>query len=96
MKFVWDENKAKINLKRHNINFEEAKEVFDDSNAIEFFDDFHSDEEKRFRRIGLSTGRLIFVVYTIQKERGGQEIIRLISARKAEPREERIYDEFNR
>lgn len=95
MEFVWDENKAKINLQRHGVDFAEAKEVFDDSNAIEFFDDFHSDTEERFRRVGLSTKRLLFIVYTVQEE-NGREITRLISARKAETREERIYNEYNR
>lgn len=95
MKFEWDENKAKINLQRHGVSFAEAEEVFDDLNAIEFFDDFHSDEEKRFRRVGLSTKRLLFVVYTEQRE-NGREIIRLISARKADAREAGIYNEYNR
>lgn len=95
MEFVWDDSKAKINLKIHGVSFAEAEEVFDDLNAIEFFDDFHSNEEERFRRVGLSTKRLLFVVYTVQTE-NEREFIRLISARKAEAREERIYHEYNR
>ncbi|HEX9960523.1 MAG TPA: BrnT family toxin [Pyrinomonadaceae bacterium] len=95
MEFVCDENKAKINLQRHGGSFAEAEEVFDDLSAIEFFDDLHSEEEERFRRVGLSAGRLLFVVYSVQEE-NGRELIRLISARKADAREERIYNEYNR
>ena len=86
MEFVWDEKKAKINLKIHGVSFAEAEEVFDD---------FHSNEKERFRRVGLSTKRLLFVVYIVQHE-NEREFIRLISARKAEVREERTYHEYNR
>jgi uncharacterized DUF497 family protein len=95
MEFVWDENKAKINLRRHGVSFAEAEEVFDDLNAIEFFDELHSEEEERFRRVGLSAGKLLFVVYSVQ-EKDGRELIRLISARKADTREKGIYHEYNR
>lgn len=68
MEFVWDDNKATINLQRHSVSFAEAEEAFDDLNAIEFFDDFHSDEEERFCRVGLSGGNLLFVVYSVQEK----------------------------
>ena len=96
MKFDWDEKKAKENIKKHEgVTFKEAETVFDDFNAVEFFDDFHSEAEERFRRVGFSNKRLLFVVYTI-REKDGEETIRFISARKATVRETEIYNERNR
>ncbi len=95
MKFVWDKNKAKENIKNHDgVTFEEAVEVFDDNNAVEFFDDLHSEDEERFRRVGLSKKRLLFLIYTI-REKSDIEIYRIISARKANSREIEIYNEYN-
>lgn len=54
MKFEWDEDKNKKNRKKHGIWFEEAQQIFDDSNAIEFFDSNHSSEEDRFIMLGMS------------------------------------------
>lgn len=96
MKFDWDENKAAENIKKHDgVTFKEAETVFDDFNAIEFFDDIHLEKEERFRRVGMSDKRLLFVVYTIRDE-DGEETIRLISARKATVGEIEIYNEHNR
>jgi uncharacterized protein len=95
MKFIWDINKAKKNIKNHDgVTFEEAEEVFDDDNSVEFFDDLHSAEEERFRRVGLSKKRLLFLIYTI-REKNGIELIRIISARKANSSEIEIYNEYN-
>ncbi len=87
MFFEWDEDKAKINLQRHNISFEEAKAAFDDENAVDAMDESHSEEELRFNLIGLTERGLLFVVYT---ERG-DDVIRIVSARKAAKFEEQIY-----
>ena len=96
MKFDWDEKKAKENIKKHEgVTFKEAETVFDDFNAVEFFDDFHSEAEERFRRVGLFDKRLLFVVCAI-REKDGEETIRFISARKATVRETEIYNERNR
>lgn len=95
MKFDWDEKKAKINARVHGVNFSDAESVFADLNAVEFFDDLHSDFEERFRRVGLSGANLLFVIYTIRDEIGG-ETIRLISARRANIRERKIYEQYNR
>ncbi len=87
--FEWDENKNKANLKKHGISFDEAKEIFNDINAIEFYDGKHSDNEDRYICLGDIGGLIIlYVVYT---DRNGKS--RIISARKAEPREEAIYYE---
>lgn len=87
MRFVWDPDKAVINWQRHKVSFEEAREAFFDPQAVDDFDPDHSDEETRYNLIGLSSRRLLFVVYT-EPARG---IVRLISARKAEKKHRRIY-----
>jgi len=89
MKFEWDENKAKSNLSKHQISFDEAKSIFDDPLYIDFYDPDHSDNEERYIIIGCSRKhRLLFVSYT---ERGTN--IRLISAREATRREKKVYEE---
>lgn len=85
LKFEWDEEKAKSNLKKHGIPFETAAKVFLDENRIEIYDEVHSIDEDRYITIGLA-GEVLFVVYT---ERHPQ--IRLISARLATARERKMY-----
>ena len=80
MIYDWDTNKAEINLKNHNLSFEEATLVFEDLFALELFDDEHSNlEEKRFIRLGLANGVILFVVYTMRGK--DAEVYRIISAR---------------
>lgn len=88
MVFEWDENKEKINMAKHGIDFSTAALVFGDVNRIEMFDALHSEYENRCITIGEIHGVAIvlLVVYT---ERG--EAIRLISARKATKQERRKY-----
>jgi uncharacterized DUF497 family protein len=92
MEFEWDENKEEINIRKHGVNFNEAQKAFYDENAIDDYDEFHSDEEKRFALIGLSTKRLLFVSYMIRQN----TVIRLISARKANQNQERFYNNAKR
>jgi len=92
MEFEWDENKNVENIKKHGVSFEEAELAFDDEYGIERFDEFNSDEEIRYRLIALSPVRLLFVLYTIREE----EIIRLISARKATAIERKFYNNARR
>ncbi|NOT57104.1 MAG: BrnT family toxin [Deltaproteobacteria bacterium] len=87
MRFEWDPEKAVINHERHKVSFEEALEAFFDPRAVDDFDADHSEKEVRFNLIGLSSRRLLFVVYTQPEE----DVIRLISARKAEKKHRRIY-----
>ena len=87
MRFQWNASKAKLNIQRHKVTFTEATEAFFDPNAVDDFDPDHSDEEARYNLIGLSSRRLLFVVYT---ERGNT--VRIISARKAEKKHRRIYE----
>ncbi len=89
MEFEWNKDKAKANLKKHDISFEEAKTVFEDSLFLMFADFEHSFEEYRFIILGESEkGRLLVISFT---ERGN--LTRLISARKATPSERRDYEQ---
>lgn len=89
MKFSWDAQKAKQNVKKHRVSFEEASTVFYDEKAIEFFDPGHSKKEDRFLMLGISWRfRVLVVSYCLRKE-GSQ--IRIISARRATKKEEKAY-----
>lgn len=91
MYFEWDDEKEKINIIKHGIDFATAAYVFKDENRLEYFDEIHSDTEDRYITIGLIDGvaYLVMVVYT---ER--EEAIRLISARKATKQERRKYYDY--
>ena len=83
MEFEWDSQKAKSNLAKHDISFEEAKTVFEDPLYVDFYDPDHSEAEHRYILIGESSrNRILLVSYT---ERGYQ--IRLISARQVTKQE---------
>jgi uncharacterized protein len=88
MRFEWDARKAASNWLKHGVSFDEATEVFYDPNAVEGFDAAHSSVEARFFVIGLSSKRLLYVVYAETK--GG--VIRIISARKPTKAERKIYE----
>lgn len=91
IEFSWDAQKAGQNLKKHNVSFEEASTAFYDEDAIEFFDPEHSATEDRFLMLGLSWRlRIIIVSYCLRRK--GSEI-RIISARKATNKEEKVYIE---
>ena len=86
-RFEWDEDKAERNLRLHGVAFPEAVKVFDDAIAIEEYDAEHSTkDEARYTRIGMSSTRLLFVVFTVREER-----MRIIHARKADRIMERLY-----
>jgi uncharacterized DUF497 family protein len=87
--FEWDEEKAKINLKKHRVSFEEASTVFGDPLALTIPDPLHSEEEDRFITLGESPRKRLLVV--VATERGDK--IRIISARVATPRERKDYEE---
>jgi uncharacterized protein len=88
VKFEWDDEKAGANLKNHGVSFGEATEVFYDPSALEDYDSERSDEEGRFFIIGMSSRRLLYVVYA---ERAG-DAVRVISARKADKAEQENYE----
>jgi len=92
--FEWDENKAKENLKKHKVSFEEAKTVFNDPFLITFPDNEHSEMEDRFISIGASAAsKILLVVHTEREATEDLLIIRLISCRKATALERKTYEE---
>ena len=93
IRFEWDENKNLINIKKHGISFEEAKSVFYDPNALVRDDPDHSDVEERFIILGFSSEANMLVVSHCYRD--SEEVIRLISARKATKNEEKQYHEYN-
>ena len=89
MGFAWDPRKAKRNLAKHGVSFDDAATVFDDDLFVVFADPDHSIEESRFIVMGRSKqGRLLVVAYTERSD-----AIRIVSARKATRQEQRIYAE---
>lgn len=91
IKFEWNTEKAEINIKKHGVSFEEASSVFYDDNALMRDDPDHSEEEDRFIILGLSEAANILVVCHCY--RMSDEIIRIISARKATRQETNQYNE---
>ncbi len=89
MHFEWDPNKNEINKKKHGLSFDEAKTVFYDEYAVLFDDPDHSAEEDRFLILGISQRENLCIVSHCY--RGDDEIIRIISARKATKSETAFY-----
>ena len=89
MRFEWDDEKAVANINKHGVSFGEATEVFYDPNALEGYDAEHSADEKRFFIIGLSSRRMLYVVYAERVK----EVVRIISARKAVRKEREDYEQ---
>jgi uncharacterized DUF497 family protein len=87
MKFEWDETKHEANQKKHRIDFKTASKVFLDPYMIEF-DEHDVSGELRHNAIGLVDSRMLFVTYTMRGD-----VIRINSARGAEPHEKRKYHE---
>ena len=89
LKFEWDLTKAAANLRKHGVSFEDARTVFADENAKLIDDPDHSEEEDRFVLLGVSSSlRLLVVCHCC---RSGGNVIRIISARKAEAHERNCY-----
>ena len=87
--FQWDDKKAAKNLEKHGISFEEAKTVFWDPYARLIHDPDHSSDEDRFILLGMSQKMNILIICHCYKER--DEVIRIISARKATKAESNNY-----
>jgi len=87
--FSWDDGKAKNNLKKHKVSFEEASTVFFDENAIEYFDPDHSKNEDRFLMLGISCSLRVLVICYCWRKHGAET--RIISARTATKKEQRVY-----
>jgi uncharacterized DUF497 family protein len=89
IRFAWDPVKARANLRKHGVSFEEAQSVFYDDFAVQFFDDEHSAGEERFLLLGMSSGARVLLVCHCERESGS--IVRIISARRATKRECAFY-----
>ena len=89
LRFEWDERKDLENQRKHGVSFEEAQSVFYDYQAVEFFDEAHTENEERFLLLGISAKlRILLVCHCIRE---GGDVIRIISARKATRNEQREY-----
>lgn len=90
MQYEWDSSKARNNVRRHRISFDEAVTVFLDPFALTFDDPDHSIAERKFITLVTSTrGRVLFVAHADPE----QELVRIISARRATPTERHAYQE---
>lgn len=89
MRFEWDDRKSISNKRKHGVSFEEAQTIFFDDSAIEYADPAHSDAEDRFLMLGRSYQLRVLVVCHCLRE--SETVIRIISARKATPKERRVY-----
>ena len=90
MKFDWNPDKNKSNIRKHGVDFEEAETVFQDEMALELFDDEHSGGEDRYIIIGISSKtRELMVCHCY---RNNSDIVRIISARRATKNEIVLYE----
>ena len=89
LRFEWDERKNAVNQKKHGISFQEAMSVFADENALFMADLDHSETEARFLLLGLSATLRLVVVSHCYRSR--DEVIRIVSARRATRRERAQY-----
>ena len=92
MEFEWRAEKEVSNLRKHGVSFEDAALVFLDPNRIESFDGREAYGEDRWKTVGLVEPALLAVVYTVRGK--NSEVIRLISARKADAHERSQYSEI--
>ncbi len=88
MEFAWDESKNRLNKRKHHVSFETAISVFDDPFHVSR-QDREVETEARWQTIGVvQGGRVLLVAHTIEED---DNLIRVLSARKATPQERRIY-----
>ena len=93
MRFEWDEKKNRKNIRRHKVSFELAREVFRDPFCLTI-EDRTQEGEDRFWTVGsIQDLVVLIVVHTTYADDKGEEVIRIISARKATPRERRWYEQ---
>jgi hypothetical protein len=92
MRFLWDEKKSRANLAKHRISIETAAIVFEDPHSITRFDRI-KDGEERWQTIGVAGGMAVLLLAHADFEESGEEVVRIISARKATAHERKIYEE---
>jgi hypothetical protein len=91
LRFEWDPAKGRANERKHGVSFEEAQTVFADDLGMLIHDPDHSDDEDRFVILGLSSSLRALVVCHCYRE--GDDVIRIISARKADRQERQRYNQ---
>ncbi|WP_078125747.1 BrnT family toxin [Leptospira alexanderi] len=91
MLFEWDDKKNSSNLKKHQISFKQASQVFLDKDAIYIPDEDHSENEERWLVLGKIENFTVIVVVFVDKSNKKEEKLRIISARKADKLEEKEY-----
>ena len=89
VEFSWDERKSRVNKRKHGVSFEEAQTVFFDENALRFYDPDHSQDEDGFLMLGMSFRLRVLVVCHCY--RSNDNVIRIVSARKANAKEAEAY-----
>ncbi|PYT51005.1 MAG: hypothetical protein DMG43_14345 [Acidobacteria bacterium] len=95
MRFEWDEQKNRQNLRKHDVRFETAVLVFNDPYAITQRDYSFEDEERCITVGAIGAGSVLLVVHTFY-ERYDEEVIRIVSARAADSHERRAYEEAHK
>ena len=91
LSFEWDPRKAASNRRKHGVSFEEARTAFLDEDGLQIADPEHSGTEERFILLGLSSYARVLIVCHCFRSR--DEIIRIISARRANAHERAVYEE---
>ena len=94
MRFGWDEKKNESNKTKHGIDFETAKLAFEDPLAISFVERVE-DGEERWHMIGMIENIIVIVVVHTYKVEGADEVIRIISSRRATNHERKLYAQAN-
>lgn len=93
--FEWDAAKASTNLQKHQVSFDTALRVFADPFAITNQDRIENGEQ-RWPSLGTVEGYLLLLVaHTVRDDEGGKEIVRIISARRADKKERKLYEQGN-
>ncbi len=91
VRFEWDPHKDQANQQRHGLSFSEAADLFaGDNDYLEIYDEDHSDQEDRFLAIGPIRAGVVVVVYTERQD----DVIRIVSARKATTKEIRLLHDY--
>ena len=90
MRFEWNPEKNEVNIRKHGVDFYEAETVFEDERAVTIYDAGHSEDEERFKIIGISRKLRELTVCHCYRE--NDEVTRIISARKATKSESKLYE----
>lgn len=93
IRFEWDAAKAQSNLQKHRVSFAVASRVFADPFALVEQDRIENGE-RRWQTLGAADGCLLLLVaHTVRDDEDGTEVIRIVSARRAEPKERKRYEQ---